>query len=615
MLKAVVAAFVLLFAFAMPAEAKRVALVIGESAYRSVTPLANPGADARLVSDALAAAGFDVQLGANLDRKGLETALQEFALDASQADVAVVYFAGHGFEADGQNWLIPVDARIEGAGDIANAAVPFDLVARSIAGAKVKIVAMDACRDNPFAARTAAAGSAIHRGLAEVELDGYVVIYAAAAGSVALDGAVNSPFATTFAHWVGVQNVDLRLLAGKIRDDVIATTAGAQRPFISASLPGEAVLLTPAPPGHVQGAATVRTRTPRTFEFVRRLNDPACVATGDVTCEVQVLGLAGDRPYTISDDHKLRIWNPASGALVRSESVPSSQYSDRGVVFLQDRSAIAVVQDSTIVLVPVGAGAVVRRTLEHYDNPVYLAVGGAPPTAVYAYPVSCALGFVDIGAFTVAPKAPWAAGCLEGELKWGFADERSEKFYARVVTVNRREPYNVDAIVVGSYRTHAITCRIPGAANDAASDAGGDLYVARDDGTVTRYDGACVAKRTYRLHQAAVQQVGDITNGRMLSYGADGAIRIWSSATGRVEHELTGLPRAAQIVALTKDGSGVVILNEDRRLYVWYGDARLDPYVGPPGPVCDASISEDKATLYAVKCGGGVEVWRRTALN
>ncbi len=239
MLRAVIAACILCaFAGVDQAEAKRVALVIGNSAYRTISPLVNPQNDAHLVANALAASGFDVQLGLDLDRKSIETALKEFALDAMQADVATVYFAGHGLEANGANWLIPVDADIQSVDDVPTTAVPFEKVAASLAGASVKIIALDACRNNPYAARLQTPGDAINRGLAEVELDGYVIIYAAAAGQVALDGDVNSPFAQTLARWVGEQNIDLRLLAGKIRDDVIATTAGAQRPLVSASLPG-----------------------------------------------------------------------------------------------------------------------------------------------------------------------------------------------------------------------------------------------------------------------------------------------------------------------------------------------------------------------------------------
>ena len=613
MLRALVLAIAFICAASAPAQAKRVALVIGESAYRTITPLANPGNDARLVANALAQAGFDVQLGTDLDRRGLETALQEFALDAAQADVAVVYYAGHGLEADGQNWLAPVDANIQSLDDVAGAAVPFDHVARSLAGAKVKIVAMDACRDNPFAARLRAPTGTINRGLAEVELDGYVVMYAAAAGAVALDGAANSPFATTFAHWVGVQNVDLRLLAGKIRDDVIASTAGAQRPFISASLPGEAVLLAPASAGRVRGAATVRTRAPRAFDFVRTLRDPACVQTRTVTCQTENMVVADGRLVTIEDDARLRVWDAGRGTVTRALPAPSSQYSDRHLLYSSDLAALAITLGSDVDVIPLAGGAVASREIEHYNNPEFLFAAGA--TVVYQYKTACGLGFVDLRTLERAGNLSWAPACIEGEARWGFEDPGSDRFVAQVAAENRSEPYTTREILIGSYRAHTILCRIAGAANDAAFGADGDLYVARDDGAVTRYDHGCKAKQSYHMHQAAIEQLGALTGGRLISRSVDGVMKIWSPATSRVEHELTGLAREARVVDYSADGAVVLILNEDKRLYLWYGDARLDPYVGPTGPVCAGALSPDRNTLYAAKCEGNVEVWRRQTLN
>jgi hypothetical protein len=362
LLRAAVAAFILCFCgLTDPAEAKRVALVIGNSAYRSVSPLANPLNDARLVAKALAASGFDVQLGADLDRKGMEIALQEFAHDAMQADVAMVYFAGHGLEASGANWLVPVDANIRSFADVPATAVAFEKVARSLAGASVKIVALDACRENPFAARLQSPSGVINRGLAEVELDGYVVIYAAAAGQTALDGSVNSPFAQTLARWVGEKTVDLRLLAGKIRDDVIAATAGAQRPFVSASLPGKVMTLAPAPKGKVRAAASVRSRKPYYFDYVRTLRDSACIQTRTAKCETKSMMVASGRIVAIDDDEKLRIWDATGEAPPRAESLPRSLLPP-DVTFVASASALAIAHHSSIGS-PGGCGVCLSRSV------------------------------------------------------------------------------------------------------------------------------------------------------------------------------------------------------------------------------------------------------------
>jgi Caspase domain len=618
---ATAAAFLLcVFALSEQADAKRVALVIGNAAYRSVSPLANPLNDARLVAKALAASGFDVQLGADLDRKGMEAALQEFAHDAMQADVAMVYFAGHGLEASGANWLLPVDVNIRSFADIPATAVPFETVARSLAGASVKIVALDACRDNPFAARLPSASGAVNRGLAEVELDGYVVIYAAAAGQFALDGSVNSPFAQTLARWIGEKTVDLRLLAGKIRDDVIATTGGAQRPFVSASLPGKVTTLAPATEGKVRSAASVPNRRPYYFDYVRSLRDSACIQTRTVKCQTESMLEAAARIVTIDDDGKLRIWDTASEAAPRAESLPRG-LSRPDVAFVASASALAVAHHSSITMVPLSGGARETRTIEHYDNPIFLFAAGAPAIAVYAYAGRCGLGFVDLSSLTLAGKMPWEPNpCFKGEVAWSVPGPASDRFVAQVTTLNRgtldRTMFSkVNELLLASYHSREVVCRVGGAANDAAFGADGDLYTAHDDGTIVRHDRSCRPKQTYRLHQGAVEQILAMAGGRMLSRSVDGAVKLWSPEATLPEKELTGLARQAQILDAAEDGSAVLILNEDRRLYIWYGEPRLGPYIGPSGPVCAGALSSDSNAVYALKCEGNVELWRRQRLN
>jgi WD40 repeat protein len=152
---------------------------------------------------------------------------------------------------------------------------------------------------------------------------------------------------------------------------------------------------------------------------------------------------------------------------------------------------------------------------------------------------------------------------------------------------------------------------VEGVANDAAFGADGDFYTAHDDGTIVRHDLSCRAKQTYRLHRGAVEQIAAITGGRMLSRSAEGTIKLWSPETMQAEKELTGLAREAQILDLAEDGSAVLILNEDKRLYIWYGEPRLGPYVGPSAPVCAGALSPDSNILYALRCEGNVELWRR----
>ncbi len=173
---------------------RRVALVIGNSAYKSVPRLTNPVNDATLIGGMLKKAGFDsVDIKLDLSVVDMRKALREFAGKTREAEVAVIYYAGHGIELDGNNYLIPTDAALETDNDVFDEAFPLDRVLFAIEPAKqLRLVILDACRDNPFAKtmkRTVAA-RAIGRGLGKVEptSPNTMVAYAAKAGSTASDG-------------------------------------------------------------------------------------------------------------------------------------------------------------------------------------------------------------------------------------------------------------------------------------------------------------------------------------------------------------------------------------------------------------------------------------------
>lgn len=594
------------------APAKRVALVIGESNYRAISPLANPSADAHLVAGALARAGFDVQLGLDLDRAKMVTALESFARDAQQADVAAFYYAGHGLESGGRNWLVPIDAEIAQASDMARAAVSFETITRSLAGAKVKIVAIDACRDNPFAARVAEGGT-INRGLAEVEVDGYVVMYAAAVGAVALDGQTNSPFATSFARWVSEPNVDLRLLAGRIRDDVAATTQGRQRPFISASLTGAETVLAPTAPGRVSGANVAGAQPSVFFDYVRTVRDDACFQTATVKCATRSAALRAGRLITFEDDFKARVWSPGGAALQRTIAPPDyvrHDYADRAgaLVFVGD------VEERIGVHTPVELFAVAngRRTTGDLDHgatePKLELVTGSPSVAVFSYG-ECHLSFFDLTAFRTTGDAYWAIPlhCGGGKVNWIFQDSANQRVLAGVT--NGRGPQSETLLM--NARDGKFICRLPGAAADAAFNDAGGFHVPGAAGAIIAYDAQCRVVRTDRLHRAEVTAMYPFGDNQILSRAIDGVMKVWSARTGAVVSELTGLPRAATIQGVAENAPVALIVNEDKRLYLWSGEARLGAYVGPSAPVCGGLLSADANTIYARRCDGQLEVWRR----
>jgi tetratricopeptide (TPR) repeat protein len=225
----------------------RVALVIGNSAYRSVPVLPNPRHDAGAVAEALRQAGFQtVELATDLDRDGMVQALRRFRVEADRADWALVYFAGHGIEIDRVNYLIPVDAQLIDDRDVKVETVSYDDLLNTVGGARgLRLIILDACRVNPFKDRmhrAIASRSATDRGLAAPpEPDaGTLVAYSARDGQVAADDVdgVNSPFARAFVTQLKVPGLEVRRLFDFIRDDVMEATRRRQQPFTYQSLPG-----------------------------------------------------------------------------------------------------------------------------------------------------------------------------------------------------------------------------------------------------------------------------------------------------------------------------------------------------------------------------------------
>jgi hypothetical protein len=223
---------------------RRVALVIGNGAYQNVPQLPNPPRDAGLIGDALRQAGFEVMQANDLDHDGLIRALRGFGKAADGADWAVVYYAGHGMEMGGTNYLIPIDAKLETDRDVGFEAVPLDQVRSAIEGANsLRMIILDACRNNPFVAvmqRSAGVGRDIGRGLARVEPDqGTLIAYAAREGTIASDGnGTNSPYASALASHLVEPGVEVDRLFRLVRDDVLDATGKKQEPFVYGSLSG-----------------------------------------------------------------------------------------------------------------------------------------------------------------------------------------------------------------------------------------------------------------------------------------------------------------------------------------------------------------------------------------
>src|SRR5712691_6762176 len=278
-LAAFVTAFLAVWLANQPALAgKRVALVIGNSSYQNVAALSNPANDATAVTAMFKKASFDV-VESRRDLKYMEMrrALRDFADKARGADIAVIYFAGHGLEVDGTNYVVPVDAVLERDADVDDEAIALNRILLAAEPAtQLRLVILDACRDNPFTKkmkRTISSRS-LGRGLIGVEENkpNTFIAFAAKEGSTDADGdGKNSPFSAALLKHLTRPGLDIRKAFGFVRDDVMSATGNQQEPYTTNSLGGNDVALVPAPasPSAASGNANADVR--HDYELAERV--------------------------------------------------------------------------------------------------------------------------------------------------------------------------------------------------------------------------------------------------------------------------------------------------------------------------------------------------------
>ncbi|NVN88328.1 MAG: caspase family protein [Rhodopseudomonas sp.] len=234
---------------------KRVALVIGNSSYQTVPQLPNPSRDAASVAQMFKDTGYEVTSAINVGNLDFKRAIRKFEADADHADIAVIYYAGHGIEIGGTNYLIPVDARLASDRDADDEAIPLERMVASADGAqRLRVVILDACRDNPFTVKMRrerkVANRSVNSGLGKVEPTSAdtLIAYAAKAGSTAEDGeGDHSPFTAAVLKSLTIPGLDIRLAFGRVRDEVLKSTGNKQEPFVYGSLGGGNISLVPPP--------------------------------------------------------------------------------------------------------------------------------------------------------------------------------------------------------------------------------------------------------------------------------------------------------------------------------------------------------------------------------
>jgi uncharacterized caspase-like protein len=285
-LLAPVVAYVLLVLPAAAAD-KRVALVVGNSAYVHANPLPNPVNDAGDMAKALTEVGFEVILGLDLKKPEFDGKVRDFARALEKADVAVFFYAGHGLQASGRNYLVPVDASLQVERDLDFEAVSVDFVLKQMEidrEGKTNVVFLDACRDNPLARNLARSmgtrSAAVGQGLAQVQTGvGTFIAYSTQPGNVALDGqGRNSPFTAALTKNVREPGRNLTSVMIDVRKDVLAVTGGKQVPWDHSALTGEFYFQLASAPGtlpkSVAPDADIQKRLRELEEELKKKSDP-----------------------------------------------------------------------------------------------------------------------------------------------------------------------------------------------------------------------------------------------------------------------------------------------------------------------------------------------------
>ncbi len=305
MFKRMIAVLAIILAGTAPALAKRVALVLGNGAYEHTVQLPNPANDAEQMAAKLKALGFEVVAGQDQTYGEMRRSVMDFAKKAYGADIAILFYAGHGLQVAGQNHLVPIDATIEDETSLDFETITVDFIMRQMSkDVKVQMVFLDACRDNPLARTLArrmgpSRSGSIGAGLAEIKIqetggEGSVIAFATSPGDVALDGdGANSPFTSALIRHIDTPNASIQTVMTRVTGEVYEETEKKQRPWVNASLIGESIKRLEAGsqvasvnPTVVPGAATAPAAS--TTGVVATLPDPQKAVPGTEATEASL---------------------------------------------------------------------------------------------------------------------------------------------------------------------------------------------------------------------------------------------------------------------------------------------------------------------------------------
>jgi hypothetical protein len=480
---------------------KRVALILGNSIYQNVPPLSNPINDGAVMASTFKSAGFDV-VESRFDLSALETrrVLRDFADRARDADIAVVYYAGHGMEVDGTNYLIPVDAKLERDTDIYDEAFSLDRILVAVEPAKqLRLVILDACRDNPFARnmKHSLASRSIGRGLAKIEpaSPNTLIAYSAKAGSTAQDGdGKNSPFTAALAQHLTKPGLDVRKAFGFVRDDVLKNTGNRQEPFVYGSLGGNDVPLVPAraapppvqanpPSGNPQSQFNPQSEIRRDYELALQVGNKAAMSAFIAQhpdgfyaslAKLQLEKLAAEEAHAAASE-KARIAEQERARLAADGARKDTQAKADAEAKSAEAARIAAEKAQQAAVAQQQAAEADRKRSEKItSNPIVASNSAAETPAATPEPAPATERKTNVAALSEGPQQADIARSVQSELRrvgclksdaggdWNTTSQRSLTLFNRYaktkLDTNVASNDALDAIKQKSSRVCPLVC-------------------------------------------------------------------------------------------------------------------------------------------------------------
>lgn len=567
-------------ALALPCHAqasKRVALVVGNSAYQNAPRLPNPANDAAAMGDLFRKAGFDVIPGNDLGYLELLRALKSFADRARNADIAVVFFAGHGIEAEGMNYLIPTDAKLLNEGDAQDEAFPLSRVIASVEPAKrLRLIILDACRDNPFqrTMKRTYASRAISVGLAAIPEPSRntLIAYAAKAGSTASDGAQrHSPFTTALLKHLTTPGLDLRIALGRVRDEVMQVTGDAQEPYVYGSLGGSTVALVPeqkptvvqTPQAPSQPAGPSSADMHREYEVAERIgtkgawdsflkNHPTgfyadmARAARDKIEQAEQSGrerVAADKAQREATARAEAERKAAAERVAAAERAAAEQAREAAARVQADRKAAA---DRAAAEQKAAAEKAQREAAARAEAEQRKAAAervAAEQRAATERTQREAAVRAEMERKAAEQRIASAGDVITNSSSAKSVTRDAGKFVCGAAVAQQGRG---QVGVGGPFNPVALRINVDGIKDlrtVAISPNGAEIATAGDDGLIRIWDAASFKPlRTLKGHQGEVYSIDYAPNGLMASAGWDGTVRLWNPGEERPAHTLEATP-------------------------------------------------------------------------